>query len=174
MSSSKKPLEGKKVSDSSVIDQTYKVFPNDLNSNGTIFGGTLMAIVDRIAAVVAERHSRELSVTASVDAMHFLAPAHRGDVLLFTAAVNRTWNTSMEIGIRVVSENYRTGELNHILSAYFTFVAVDKEGKPTQVPPLLPETPLERRRYEEADLRRRQRKFAAEERRQMREKQEDT
>ena len=155
----------KRVSDTAIEDQTYKIFPNDLNSHGTVFGGTVMSVLDRTAAVVAERHSERLCVTVSVDSMHFLAAAGRGDILIIKAAVNRTWRTSMEIGVRVVAVNYRTAETKHILSAYFTFVAVDDDHKPTEVPLVIPETPQQKRRYEEADQRRQLRRREAEERR---------
>lgn len=152
----------KKVSHSAVTNSPYKIFPNDLNSQGTVFGGLVMGICDRIASVVAEVHSEMTCVTASVDAMHFLAPALKGDVLLVSGSVNRTWRTSMEVGIKVVAENYRTGSKTHILSAYFTFVALDDHRKPTEVPPITPETESEKRRFEEAEHRRQARKAFAE------------
>lgn len=158
-------LKPKRVSDSAVHDHTYKVFPNDLNSNDTVFGGLVMAILDRTALVVAERHSAMTCVTASVDAMHFLGPAQRGDILLFQASINRAWRTSMEIGVKVLTEHYRTGERRHIVSAYFTFVAVDENGCPAAVPAVAPENPIEKRRYEEANIRREKRRLEAEERR---------
>lgn len=158
----------KMVADSAVCEHVYKVFPNDLNSRDTVFGGLVMSIIDRIALVVAERHSGCPCVTVSVDSIHFLAPAVRGDTLLFSAAVNRSWNSSMEIGVKVISENYKTGEKRHIVSAYTTFVALDENNKPTHVPELIPETTAEKRRFEEADDRRRRRREEAEARRQQR------
>ena|ERR1700722_10336226 len=162
-------LPAKTISESAVHEHTYKIFPNDLNSNKTVFGGLVMAILDRTALVVAERHSRTTCVTASVDAMHFLAPAKEGDILLFSASINRVWRTSMEVGVKVMSEHYRTGEKKHILSAYFTFVAVDANGKPAPVPSIIPQTPLEKRRYAEAEDRRMRRRSDAEERKRKRE-----
>lgn len=157
--------KAKRVSESAIHDHTYKVFPNDLNSNGTVFGGLVMATLDRIALVVAERHTGKTCVTASVDALHFLGPAERGDILIFQGSVNRAWHSSMEIGVKVLTENYRTGEREHIVSAYFTFVAVDENRKPVEIPQITPETPVEKRRYEEANLRRERRKQEAEARR---------
>ena len=157
-------LQPKKCDESAVHDHTYKVFPNDMNSNGTVFGGMIMGILDRIALVVAERHSEKTCVTVCVDSMHFLAPAEGGDILIFKGCINRAWTTSMEIGVKVLAENYQTGEQRHILSADFTFVAVDENKRPTQVPSVIPVTNIEKRRYEEAELRRVRRKTEASER----------
>lgn len=157
-------MNTKSPKDSAVDNHTYKVFPNDLNNNDTIFGGQVMAILDRLALVVAERHSGMTCVTASVDALHFLAPARRGDVLLFQAAINRSWRSSMEIGVRVFAEDIQKNQKTHIVSAYFTFVALDESGVTVEVPEVSPETIDEQRRYEEAEIRRNNRRQAALER----------
>ena len=149
-------LPPKTVASSIVHEQVYMVFPNDLNSNDTVFGGLIMAHMDRLAAVVADRHASGVTVTVSVDAVHFMLPAKRGDVLVLHAAVNRAWRSSMEVGVRVEAEAIGDDKAKrrHILSAYLTFVAVDEDGKPRPVALLLPETPDEKRRYAEAELRR--------------------
>jgi acyl-CoA hydrolase len=150
-----KPPVPRPVSYSAVREQVYMVFPNDLNSNDTVFGGLIMAQMDRFAAVVADRHAGGVCVTVGIDAVHFIAPARRGDVLIFNAAVNRAWNTSMEVGCKVEAESVVSGgERRHILSAYLTFVAQDADGKPRRVPPVAPETRIEKQRYDEAQLRR--------------------
>src|SRR3546814_1310840 len=99
------------------------VFPNDLNSNDTVFGGRIMAQMDRFAAVVADRHAGGVCVTASVDAVHFIAPARRGDVLIFNAAVNRAWRTSMER-----SEEH-TSELQSLMRSSYAVFCLKKKKK---------------------------------------------
>ncbi|MFM2419555.1 MAG: hypothetical protein RL385_4278 [Pseudomonadota bacterium] len=147
-------LPAKTVSASRVDGHVYKIFPNDLNAHYTVFGGLVMSICDRIALVVAERHSGKVCVTASVDSVHFLAPAKEGDTLLVQAACNRAWTSSMEIGVKVSAENTFTRDTRHIVSAYLTFVALDALGKPMHVPSLTPETSDEARRFAEAEMRR--------------------
>lgn len=151
------PLQAKKAALSAIENHVHKVFGADLNSRNTVFGGLIMSILDRLASIVAERHASNICVTASVDALHFIAPARQGDILFFKAAVNRAWNTSMEIGTKVIAEDPVTGKSTHIVSAYFTFVAVGSDGKPCPVPAVIAETPCELRRYEEAEMRREQR-----------------
>lgn len=150
-------MQGKTVAESAVHDQTSIVFPNDLNAYGTLFGGRVLDLCDRLSGIVAKRHSGKVCVTLGIDSVRFLAPAKHGDILVFKASVNRTWKTSMEIGIKVFKEDFRTLERFHILSAYFTFVALDDQLKPTEVVPIIPETEEERRRYNQAEERRQQR-----------------
>lgn len=146
-------LPARTMSYSAVREQVYMVFPNDLNSNDTVFGGLIMAQMDRYAAVCADRHAGGVCVTVGVDAVHFIAPARKGDVLIFNAAVNRAWGSSMEVGVKVDAVNAAGGDRRHVLSAYLTFVAM-RDGKPRKVPPVTPETVAEKHRYEEAQLRR--------------------
>jgi acyl-CoA hydrolase len=150
-------MEGKPVSASSIIDQVIEVFPNDLNPHGTLFGGKLMEIADHLAAIVAKRHTGRVCVTLGIDSVRFLNPAKHGDILVCKASVNRTWRTSMEIGLKVIAEDFRTLEQRDILSAYFTFVAIDDELKPIEIIPVIPETPEELARHEQAEVRRRHR-----------------
>lgn len=147
-------MKAKTPSESSIDDYAYRIFPNDLNSHGTAFGGMIMAILDRIASIVAERHSGKECVTVCVDSFTFLAPAKHGEILIFKASITRSWNSSMEIGVKVLAESINRPKKIHIVSAHFVFVALDSKGKPTKVPPVLPETSDEKRRYENAEVRR--------------------
>lgn len=146
--------QGKSPADSAVDQNVYKIFPNDLNSKYTVFGGLVMSLCDRTALIVAERHSGSTCVTAAVDSLNFLSPARSGETLIVKAAVNRSWRSSMEIGVHVAAEDSHSGETRHVVSAYLTFVALNEDGKATSVPPVLPQTPVERRRYEGAQQRR--------------------
>ena len=149
--------KGKAPSESAVEQNVYKVFPNDLNSKYTVFGGLVMSLCDRTALIVAERHSSAPCVTAAVDSLNFVAPARAGDSLIIKSAVNRTWRSSMEIGVHVAAENSHTGESRHVVSAYFTFVALSEDGTPQSVPAVVPQTTVEKRRFKEAGERRQQR-----------------
>jgi len=145
---------GKSPAASAVEQNVYKVFPNDLNSKYTVFGGLVMSLCDRTALIVAERHSGKTCVTAAVDSLNFLAPARAGDTLVVKAAVNRSWRSSMEIGVHVAAEDSFSGDTRHVVSAYLTFVALDEAGKPASVPAVIPESDVEIKRYEQAGERR--------------------
>jgi acyl-CoA hydrolase len=125
------------------------------NSVGNVHGGTVLKLCDDAAGAAAIRHCRRRVVTAAVDRVTFLLPIHVGQLLTLRATVNAVWRTSMEIGVRVEAEDPRSGELRHTNSAYITMVALDDDGHPTPVPPLLVEDAEGRRREREAQLRRR-------------------
>lgn len=144
---------GKPVS-ASHVQMTEIVLPSHTNQIGTIFGGQIMAWIDVAAAISATRHARAICVTASIDALHFVAPARLGNAICLFASVNYTHRTSMEVGVHVESEDGLSGTRAHIATAYLTFVALDAAGKPREVPPVIPETKEEKRRFEEAKLRR--------------------
>jgi acyl-CoA hydrolase len=129
----------------------------DAGSAGTVHGGTVMKMCDEAAGIAAIRHCGHRVVTAGVDRMTFLHPVWVGELLKCSASLNAVWRTSMEVGVRVESENPATGELRHTSTAYLTMVALDDEGKPCEVPPLHTEGPDEERREREAELRRRNR-----------------
>jgi acyl-CoA hydrolase len=144
---------GRLVSESKSI-YTEMAMPNDANPLGTLFGGKVMAMVDLAASIAAKRHSRCPVVTASIDNMSFHYPVRIGELVTCYSQVNRVFTTSMEVGVRVCVENLQTGEIRHTSSAYLTFVALDEAGKRRSVPPVIPETEDEKRRYEEALQRR--------------------
>jgi acyl-CoA hydrolase len=128
--------------------------PLDANGAGFVHGGTVMKLCDEAAGLAAVKHSRSRVVTAGMDRMTFRVPIHVAELVTFQASVNAVWKTSMEVGVRVDTENPRTGERRHSNSAYLTMVAVDDQGNPMPVPPLLASTDEERRRESEAQLRR--------------------
>ncbi|HLD73283.1 MAG TPA: acyl-CoA thioesterase [Bdellovibrionota bacterium] len=156
-------LKPKPVKESQVI-RTEIVHPGDTNPLGTIFGGTVVAWIDMAAAMCAMRHARTNAVTASIDAVSFLSPVKVGEFVIIKASVNYTGKTSMEIGVRVESEHPKTGERKHTASAYLTFVAIDEKGRPIPVPPVLPETDVEKKRFKMAEKRRASRLKIAKER----------
>src|SRR2546421_3629474 len=130
------------------------VLPNDANPLGNLLGGRLMHLIDVAGALACHRHSRSYVVTASTDHLDFLAPVHVGDLLILRSSVNRAFNTSMEVGVKVWVENTIAGMYRHVASAYLTFVAVDSQGRRVPVPKLQPETEVEKQHYEDAGRRR--------------------
>lgn len=133
------------------------VLPTDANILGNVLGGKVMHLIDICAAIAATRHCRRPVVTASFDQMQFLHPIRVGELVQIKASLNRAFHTSMEIGAKVWAENLLTAERRHTSSAYLTFVALDDRGKPTPVPPYEPRTEEQRRRWLEAEARRRHR-----------------
>ncbi|HXZ80507.1 MAG TPA: acyl-CoA thioesterase [Terriglobales bacterium] len=130
------------------------VLPNDANPLGALLGGRLMHWIDMAGALAAHRHSRNYVVTASIDHLDFLTPVHVGDLVILQSQVNRAFHTSMEVGVKVLVENYITGTRQHVSSAYLTFVAIDRHGRRLPVPAVIPESGEEKRRYEDAGRRR--------------------
>jgi acyl-CoA hydrolase len=126
----------------------------DANSAGNIHGGTIMKLADEAAALAALRHAGKRVVTVGMDRMDFLVPIYIGDLVTFRSSVNAAWRTSMEVGVRVETENPVTGQRQHSNTAYLTMVALDREGQPAQVPPLEAVSAVEQRRMREAELRR--------------------
>jgi acyl-CoA hydrolase len=126
----------------------------EANLGGNVHGGVIMHLCDEVAGIAAVRHSGRRVVTAAMDRMTFRHPVFVGQLVTVKATVNAAWRTSMEVGVRVESENVRSGEVLHTSTAYLTMVALDDDGNPTEVPPLDPETPDEVRRAREAQLRR--------------------
>ena len=142
---------------SSQVTMTEMVLPSHINALGSIFGGVIMSWIDIAAAICAQRHSNKTVVTASIDALHFVAPVYKGWIVNLKASCNYAATTSMEIGVRIDAENPITGETFHTATAYLTFVAIDANLKPISVPKLTPESAEERRRYEAAQIRRKHR-----------------
>jgi uncharacterized protein (TIGR00369 family) len=143
-----KPASGSRVALTQMMEVT------DANVAGNVHGGVIMRLVDTAAALAAIRHAGGLAVTVSLDEMSFLEPVHIGDVVTLHAAVNDVGTTSMECGVRVEAENPITGKRVHAASAYLVYVAIDEEGHPRPVAPLLAESDNELRRQREAKLRR--------------------
>ncbi len=149
-------MKGRAVRESR-SEMVEAVLPNDANMLGNILGGRVMHLMDIAAALAAHRHSNSLVVTASVDHLDFRNPIKVGEFIVLKSSVNRVFHTSMEVGVKVFSENVLTGERRHTSTAYLTFVSVDGEGRPQAIRPLVVETAEERRRFRDAGIRRRAR-----------------
>ena len=144
-----------KLPNASKTVMTDLVLPSDTNHINNLFGGELLARMDRAACISAERHSQQIVATASVNHVHFRKPVPLGSVLTVEAKVSRAFTTSMEVFIDVWIENIKSKKREKVNEAIYTFVAVNKDGQPVKIPPIVPETEVEKRRYEGA-LRRRQ------------------
>lgn len=133
------------------------MLPHMANNLGHVFGGVILSLVDRVAAVAAIRHARRPCVTVAIDSVVFYEPIYLGELVTAKASVNYVGRTSMEVGVRVEAEDLFTGKRRHTNSCYVTFVAIDSQHRPVPVPKLIPETEEERRRYAAAEERRRRR-----------------
>jgi acyl-CoA hydrolase len=143
----------KTVSESKSVIST-QMLPSDANPMGNVHGGTILKMVDVAAGVTALRHARENTVTASIDRMDFYNAVYVGNLLTLKASVNYVGKTSMEIGVRIEAENLKTGAVTHTGSCYLTYVALDENGRPTEVPEIVPETSEEKRRWQAGKKRR--------------------
>jgi acyl-CoA hydrolase len=137
----------------SQMETHYVLMPQHTNHYGIAFGGVIMSWIDMLAGMVAQKHCGGEVVTASTDQISFLAPTNVGDHVVLKASVNYVGRTSMEVGVRVACEHFRTGQSVHTTTAYLTFVGIDENKRPMLIPQLRPETPDEIRRYENARLR---------------------
>ena len=142
-------VPGKRVSDSAIV-MSQLMLPPDANPWGNVHGGTIMKLLDSAAGVVATRHCRSRVVTARIDEMSFLEPVFIGNVVTIKASVNDTGRTSLEVGVRVEAEDLQSGRTWHVGSAYLVFVSLADEGRPKEVPPIVPESDDERRRQRDA------------------------
>ncbi len=140
---------------STELIMTVLMTPDMANFSGNVHGGTLLKYMDEVAYACASRYAGHYVVTLSVDQVNFREPVHVGELVTFLASVNYTGNTSMEVGIKVVTEHIRGKTVRHTNSCFFTMVAMGEDGKPTPVPPLEPQTPDQRRRFVQAQQRRR-------------------
>jgi len=138
----------------SIITMTELVLPHHTNQLGKLLGGQLMHWIDICAALSSAKHTHHVCVTASVDRIDFIHSINLGDAVILTANVNRVFNTSMDVGVKVFAESFRHGNKIHSNTAFLTFVSVDSDGKPVKAPEIIPETDEEKRRYEEALQRR--------------------
>ena len=142
-----------KTPSESAVETRYLVMPQQANPQGTAFGGAIVSWIDMVAAMAGQRHCGCEVVTAEIDTLVFRHPVHIGDHVVLRASVNYVSHSSMEVGVQVTRENPYTGEQIVATTAHLTLVALDENKKPTPVPPLLPQTPDEKRRYEKARLR---------------------
>ncbi len=141
------------------LSMTVLMTPDMANFSGNVHGGTILKYLDSVAYACASRYSGAYVVTLSVDQVMFLQPIHVGELVTFLASINYTGRTSMEVGIRVVTENIQQRLVRHANSCYFTMVAVDANRKPVEVPTLVPETEEQKLRFEQAQLRKQSRQM---------------
>lgn len=135
------------------LTMTVLMTPETANFAGNVHGGTLLRLLDQVAYACASRYAGRYVVTLSVDQVVFRQPIHVGELVTFLASVNHTGNSSMEVGIKVIAEDIRNRSVRHVVSCFFTMVAVDENRRPAKIPALQPSTPDERRRHDAAEVR---------------------
>ena len=148
-----KSQKAKKVGDSSLTTSRLMI-QTDANIMGNVFGGAIVRYMDEVAGIVAFRHAGTNCVTASIDRMNFWAPVYVGNILIMKASVNYVGRTSMEVGVRIEAQNWKTGRTTHTGSCYLTYVALDEQARPALLPKLVLQTDQEKRRYNEGLTRR--------------------
>lgn len=149
-------MEGKRVEESRIV-LTQLMNVTDANILGNVHGGMIMKLCDEAGGMAAVKHARQPVVTVAVDSMHFHSPVRIGDLLTVTAEVTWVGRTSLETRVVATAENVLTGEVNHTNTAFFVYVGLDQHGRPSPVPPLIPETKVEKRRFAEAQERQKER-----------------
>jgi len=137
----------------SAVETRYLIMPHQANPHGTAFGGVIMAWIDMVAAMAAQRHCRKEVVTAGIDSLAFKEPIRIGDHVVLRASINYVSRSSMEVGVQVTREDPYNSQKVIATTAHLTFVALDENKRPTSAPPIVPQTETEKRRYEDAKLR---------------------
>ncbi len=146
--------EGKPTSESAVEYCKIELFPENIHPNGVIFGGRILELVSDVASQVANSHTEKKCSTMGIDFIRYYSPIKRGDIIVCRASVNRAWDKILEIGIKVIAEDFRLLETRNILSAYFSFSALDENENPVELTRVIPQTKDDFRRYIEAEKRR--------------------
>jgi acyl-CoA hydrolase len=141
---------------------TVLMTPDMANFAGNVHGGSILKLLDQVAYACASRYASRYCVTKSLDYVLFREPVHVGELVNFFASVNHTGSSSMEVGVKVIAENVRSQQQRHVLSCFFTMVALDDDRRPVAIPPYAPQTPDEKRRHADAELRKTLRREAAE------------
>jgi acyl-CoA hydrolase len=151
-------MEGKTVSASAIFDHGIEIDLDDANGEGSLFEGRFMEIINSLAMMVATRHAECPCVALGIDSLRFKKKVLRGDSVFCYASVNRTWISTLEVGMKVIAEDFRSLEQKDVLSVYFTFLAIDDDHKPVEIAPVIPETSEQIQRFHDAEIRyRRQR-----------------
>lgn len=146
-------MEGKTVSESAIFNYDIAIDLNHCSPDGTLFEGRFMESVNSLAMMVANRHTGCSCVAIGIDSLRFKKKVARGDILLVFASVNRAWHATLEVGVKVIGEDLRSLDQKDVFSAYFTFAAIDEDHHLVEIAPVIPETPEQIQRYQDAEIR---------------------